>query len=569
MASAARGGKPARMSTKNWASFFLLCLMGLLVALVSFSDIARRSDRGGVAVGNYYRRVQRSPSDINCVEEVGAVRKYIPTQHQYHAVQRFTSKDATSLLQKKCSSRYKQHCYWKSNYHPSLSFLRALRTYEAHHRKCTEGRPLTDLAMRGSAPSKCKYLVWRDLDGKGNQLISLVSAFVYALLTDRALLITRGAELQHLLCEPFPQSSWLLPEDFPDDRIRESAEVHGVFYDRALNSLNSSTTKGKNFEIPKRLEAFMSNWQTPSDLKFFCEGEQKLVTKVPWVFYRSNQYSVPGFYFIKSFRSQLNAWFPDRAVFLHAGRYLLSPQNEIWDQIMNVYKSEMASADRRLAIQVRAWGNGYTPIISAHIHSCAVYTGLLPNLTSSSENPSQQDPNDGVVRAQNPLVHHERISVVLTSLRKEYAEKLAEVFNKTMQTENTSSGSKVRIVSPSSEGEQQTGHLSHDRKVIADMWLLSFADDMVSSPRSTFGYVSHGLAGIKPIVFNQYGISKEEVPNPPCWRSNLPGPCFIDHPDNMECPLEPGPSYIGDAHTDLEEVRPCELQWGIGVFEEN
>lgn len=274
-----------------------------------------------------------------------------------------------------------------------------------------------------------------------------------------------------------------------------------------------------------------------------------------------------GLYFVSSFRAQLNIWFPDRAVFLHAGRYLLSPQNDIWERVTNEYKAHMAAADRRLAIQVRAWSNAYTPIISEHILACAVYAGVLPNVSSSIV--PDQRPNDEIQSPHNSETNQERISVVLTSLREEYAQKLAEAFNESVTSMAETAASRVSIFSPSAEGEQQTGLLSHERKVIADMWLLSFADDFISSPRSTFGYVSHGLAGIKPIVFNQYGLNKMEVPDPPCWRTNLPGPCFIDHPHNMQCPLDDPVSNIGDAHADLPEVRPCELQWGIGLFEEN
>jgi xyloglucan fucosyltransferase len=161
----------------------------------------------------------------------------------------------------------------------------------------------------------------------------------------------------------------------------------------------------------------------------------------------------------------------------------------------------------------------------------------------------------------------ERISVIITSLRKEYGIKLAEAFNTSVHDIVKTENSRVSIFNPSAEGEQQTGLLGHERKVIADMWLLSFADDIISTPRSTFGYIAHGLAGMKPVVFNRFGVDKERVPHPPCWRTNLPGPCYIDHPDNLQCPLDSPESYI--AHTDILEVRGCELQWGIGVFEDD
>lgn len=58
----------------------------------------------------------------------------------------------------------------------------------------------------------CKYVYWRDpvWGGVGNQLQSLVATFVYALLTDRVMLIPSNSTASDYLCNPFRLSKWAI-----------------------------------------------------------------------------------------------------------------------------------------------------------------------------------------------------------------------------------------------------------------------------------------------------------------------------------------------------------------------
>lgn len=437
------------------------------------------------------------------------------------------------------------------------------------HERCVKGHNLTEHSLKGTTPAGCQYVVWRDMDGKGNQLISLVSAFVYSLLTHRALLITPDASLQHLLCEPFPRSSWLVPEGFPEQWMREkSAENQQDLYSRAedLTRGNGSILQRNNNNViptPKHLNVGLSNYSPHQARRFFCPTEQKLLARIPWLLFRSNQFSAPGLYFVPEFRELLNTLFPDKALFLHAGRYLLSPTNEVWDRIARYYDAYLATADTKLGIQVRTWTNSYKPIISHHILQCSIATQLLPNLINHNTSSHEPNPNPNPTPNSN-ATPPKRIAVLMAALGAEYHHDLRESF---LLNENEGNH-RVMVVSPSSEGKQQTGLLEHDKKAIADMWLLSFTDNIISSPRSTFGHVAHGLAGITPIVFQRWGIDESQLPDQLCESTNLPGPCFIDHPEHMICPLDaPGAGGVGDVDDSVPEVRHCLHQWGIGVYE--
>ncbi|KAF3617609.1 hypothetical protein FXO38_33889 [Capsicum annuum] len=74
--------------------------------------------------------------------------------------------------------------------------------------------PDTRRSTTGSSVD-CNYLVWISYSGLGNRILTLASAFLYAVLTNRVLLIDPGVNMPDLFCEPFPEVSWLLPPDFP------------------------------------------------------------------------------------------------------------------------------------------------------------------------------------------------------------------------------------------------------------------------------------------------------------------------------------------------------------------
>jgi len=51
--------------------------------------------------------------------------------------------------------------------------------------------------------------------GLGNRIMAAASAFLYAVLTDRVLLLDGNTSMGEIFCEPFPGTSWLLPQHFP------------------------------------------------------------------------------------------------------------------------------------------------------------------------------------------------------------------------------------------------------------------------------------------------------------------------------------------------------------------
>ncbi|KDO83001.1 hypothetical protein CISIN_1g046759mg [Citrus sinensis] len=104
-----------------------------------------------------------------------------------------------------------------------LYLIYKLINYEALHKYCgpktqsynkTLKKVKSSHSSSGSAGTDCKYVVWVAFSGLGNKVLSVTAVLLYALLTNRVMLIDRGEDTVDLFYEPFPKTSWIPPLDF-------------------------------------------------------------------------------------------------------------------------------------------------------------------------------------------------------------------------------------------------------------------------------------------------------------------------------------------------------------------
>lgn len=417
---------------------------------------------------------------------------------------------ASGMEEGSCLSRYRSAAYRRdSPYKPSADLVKSLRRYEALHKSCgpqTEAFEKSTLLLKNphGGLSRCKYLVWTPENGLGNRMISLASTFLYALLSDRVLLIDRGKDLDSLFCEPFPGSSWLLPADFP---LKFRAIFNKTHPGRFGNMLRSKSI-GDGVPQPAMVYAHLSHDYDDQDKRFYCEADQKLLHKVPWMVLRSDQYFVPALFLLPSFQRRLHQLFPQKeAIFHHLGRYLFHPSNPVWDLISSYFEANLAGATETLGVQIRIHGSE-SPVIklvTRQILNCTWGEKLLP--LPVAHNNSQQN-----------------LAVLLTSLNSEFLGRLENVYR------GLSPG--ISFHQPSHEERQQTGREAHDAKALAEIFLLSTANALVTSAWSTFGYVAQGLGGLTPWILR--GPVHAAVPRPACVRAASMEPCF-HFPPNYDC----------------------------------
>ena len=185
-----------------------------------------------------------------------------------------------------------------------------LRNYELLHRSCGPHTKFYNITMRkglnssnDTAAKECKYLVWFAFNGLVNSMITLAAAFLYAILTDRVLLVKFRTDMVGLFCEPFPDSSWLLSKDFPYWKNQKHIETY------------ESILKGDKVTSRDLLSSFLLlNLQHGCDGHeiFWCDHSQVVLQKVPVLILSLDQYFVPSLFMIPSFKQELSKMFPEK-----------------------------------------------------------------------------------------------------------------------------------------------------------------------------------------------------------------------------------------------------------------
>ncbi|CAN8293634.1 unnamed protein product [Cochlearia groenlandica] len=417
--------------------------------------------------------------------------------------------------ERSCVSRYYKSLLYRkpSPYTPSEYLISKLRSYETLHRRCGPGteaykESTKNLGYHSESVGECKYIVWVASFGLGNRMISVVSTFLYALLTDRIILVDNRKGISDLFCEPFPDTSWLLPSDFPRmDRMYTFNSGHSRCYGTMVKNhgINSTT-------IPRHLYLYLSGDYSDQDQQFFCEEDQIVIKKVPWLVVQANLYFAPSLWLIPSFQGELAKLFPRKeTVFRHLSMYLFHPTNQVWGMVIRYYNTYLSRAEEILGIQIRVFdtNSGYLQHVMDQILTCTQREKLLPEIATQVNHTSSSK---------------KLKAVLVTSLRPEYSDHLEKMYKE----KPTSTGEKIEVYQPSGEKYQQTDKGNHDQKALAEIYLLSLSDKIVTSAWSTFGYVAHSLGGLRPWLL--YMPNNNKSPDPPCVRSVSMDPCFHKPP---------------------------------------
>ncbi|CAM8929680.1 unnamed protein product [Rhodiola kirilowii] len=449
-----------------------------------------------------------------------------------------------------CISRYQSALYRKqSPFKPSSYLLSRIRSYEALHKRCgpnTEPyQKMLEQLKKGQTaePSDCSYVVWISYSGLGNRILTLASAFIYALLTNRVLLVDPGVDIADLFCEPFAEASWLLPRDFPlMSQFNSFDQKSQHCYGKILKGASSA-----NSAVPPYVYLHLAHDYDDQDKLFFCDENQDFLRKVPWLIMRTDNYFVPSLFLMPSYERELNSMFPQKEAIFHLiGRYLFHPTNSVWGLITRYYQAYLANADERIGIQIRVFETGPGPFqyVLDQILSCTMKKNLLPEI-------NMQNP------ISSPRGKSKSIAVLMTSLSAGYFEKIRNLY----WEHSTVDGEIIAVYQPSHEEYQQTGKKMHNRKAWAEMYLLSLSDVLVTSSWSTFGYVAQSLGGLKPWIL--YKPENSTTPDPACQRAMSMEPCF-HAPPFYDCRAKKGI----DTGKLVPHVRHCEdMSWGLKLVD--
>ena len=166
----------------------------------------------------------------------------------------------------------------------------------------------------------CKYIIFKmDASGLGNRVMSMLSFYLFGLLTDRILLIQSDQyDLTEAFCQPFFGSDWFLQHSQLD---KLPHRIHRI--DAGSHMLNSEPNGGSH------------------PILYVHDNEQYLILLL---------------FANKHFTEKLHMWFPTKNVATILIRRLLHPQNDIWENIVKSWLvSTRNASDLTLGLQYR-WG---------------------------------------------------------------------------------------------------------------------------------------------------------------------------------------------------------------------
>ncbi|CAL5034516.1 unnamed protein product [Urochloa decumbens] len=481
---------------------------------------------------------------------------------------------APGMDRRSCRSRYELFRYFKHfPYAPSPYLLSKLRAYESLHRRCAPGTPLyADAISRlrsghsaAGGEETCSYIVWLPYDGLGNRMLSMASGFLYALLTGRVFLAAVPRDSADLFCEPFPNTTWLLPvDDFPVANLFGLGANPDVSYTTLLNNNKISAIfsdvggGGESNATAAPAYVYLSlGWQL-TDRLFFCGEHQRAIARVGWVLLYSDLYFAPSLYGVSGeFRDELRRLFPAKEAAGHLLlRYLLHPGNHVWGLATRYYHAYLAPASRRVGVQIRMFGFGSVPAddMYGQILACSRQEKILPETS-----------DDGSSAAATAGETKNSTAILIASLYADYYERLRSRYyeHATSAAAAGGGGGWVGVFQPTHEEVQETGKLEHNRKALAEIYLLSFSDELLTSGISTFGYVSASIAGVRPtILLTAFG---HKVPDPPCRRAVSMEPCNLTPPSaDVKCRSKEGV----DGEDVARHVRTCEdKDGGVKFFD--
>ncbi|TVU12126.1 hypothetical protein EJB05_45753, partial [Eragrostis curvula] len=451
---------------------------------------------------------------------------------------------ADGFDERSCHSRYHPPCtVAASGRKPSPYLVSKLRRQEALQRRCGPGTVAYSTALE-QLRSRSGGVRPREPDPRHR-----LSIHVRALLTDRVLLVDPSNEMGDLFCEPFLNTTWLLPPGFPLTSFNNFSVDTAESYGNMLKNKVVRTDDGDApaTQLPVYAYIHLNFDATKDDKLFYCDADQRLLRDIPWLMMRTDNYIVPGLLLDRGFQEEFARLFPEPdTVFHHLGRYLFHPTNNVWGLITRYYDAYLATAQHRVGIQVRVFGEQpNSPALLEQITKCTQKHGMLPELLSGTE----------------PLIprpSRKSKAVLVTSLKSWYSEKL-----KSMYWEHAAAtGESVSVHQPSHEEFQHFGGKSHDTKAWAEIYLLSLTDTLVTTAWSTFGYVAQGLGGLRPWVLYK-PENDSVVPDPPCGQDVSMDPCF-HAPPFYDCRLKRGV----DTSKIMPHVKHCiDMRWGLKLVQ--
>lgn len=400
------------------------------------------------------------------------------------ALRRQQQVERTSRSHWNCHHRWTRELGQNSHY-PPPKLANLLARYDHLH-----DRALRELSIEEaltlpltSARNKVRYLVWRPVgrEDLADHLLSLTSAFLMALLTDRVLLVN-FPHARALFCEPFTRSSWI----FPSSHLRA--------LDR-FQSLGAALQRRGPLRIV-RLH-LREGFHDDDSMHVTCQGHLKdLLSHVQILLVDSPGGFIELLQHNPSHRDRLATMFEGDSPYGPLMGHLFHPSNDMWSRLIDSYHTHYTNDSERparLAINFSprreesnvtakdGSSNDQLSLLRRKLQ-CALAAGLTDPPTTSTT-AAAAGPKELVIyyaSAGGPLNDSSAAGPLGHLLDDDHS-----------LSSFPSSPSQLRIVT-STDGGVGQGLVAEWRRLLTDIWMSSWSNTyIVDSTLSSAALVAH------------------------------------------------------------------------------
>ncbi|CAM6092258.1 unnamed protein product [Calypogeia fissa] len=473
-----------------------------------------------------------------------------PTEDELNAHDRLHWEEKNPCVSRKeLKLRYKRRMSVE-DVDPPSELQVVMDEYSKLHRACIQASgDLTTLFLSKNPETGCKFLIAEAGNGLGNRITWMVSNLMYAILTQRALLVDPRSLIPSLMCEPFLGSSWAAPTEFPFADLRPDL----------WQTTNDFLATMDNFKVYERngTDAILVNAARADDnwgpvSQFYCPAEQSIYAKVRWITLGGCLYFLPGLFAIPTFQPVLQSIFKDKNPLTHLLRSSMLPQDLVWARTRRVEEVYLQNKHQMVGVHVRYHGgydeyNDHHILVNSNVKGCLVENGILPKISHFSLwklFTSTPKPSSGIAVLF--------ISSLYDSLFDDY--KIMYPQDKAISKISPVSQEAVSLVHLSSEGQQLPG-FEIDSQALVEILCLSFSDVLLTSPVSTFSQVAQAYGGLKPWIIS-FEVQAEKH-SPACQKGKSTDGCYQGGGLIYNCPNDPSVDKL-QIMKHVSSLRPCE-----------
>ncbi|KAG0603196.1 hypothetical protein M758_10G073900 [Ceratodon purpureus] len=541
-----------RILSRMQITMLMMAMMVLSPLLISLSRQRHDYEVQVVILDNPLPRKNQMPTDTTeLIEKLAAATRRAANGRNMSEMF-LPSMQALWHKQHPCASRHEIYALYssrKSTHDPAHDIQTnpkwnaVLKEYANLHRTCVLRMGNVDeFFLKRKHIDGCKFVVAGVSAGSGigNKALSIVSTLVYAVLTQRVLLVPGATAVPGAFCEPFEGSSWMVD---PEEKWSESKKRHNLwetldfFYAKVDGRSEPETIISPIYAV-----STTENWDAQPEPRFFCDTEQAQYTQVEWINFRNNLYFVPKLFAVGSFRPLLEDIFPNRKVLTHLLRTVMLPCDPVWGRLKQVHDAHFRHSDRRVGVQERYF-NGKADFEHLHtateenVLNCLITNGFLPNPTPKSITLPQKTPDPSSSPPLSPL---KVTTIFITSLYQELFNRLTKHYVRVA----LETGDAVGLVQLTHENKQYFG-VEVDRQALTEILCLSLTDHLILTPQSTFGALAQGYGGLVPWFIDL----RPNTPTP-CVRAQSTETCYqVPATKMFTCPHDVGVN--GHFMTDL------------------